>query len=247
LAVTRCGYGRNSLSFCNLVPYSLELVPFYQYFDRLDGIPLSRVPFYGGSVELADFCPFYQTFTWRDPNAESSLQRDSRCELDVNTPDVDSNAILESYGDDSRCFDLAVSWTERRCGRVKTYVQYMAGCYGFVCDAGRLHIRVGNDSADIYPCYFAGQLIHIRRWWGGWLKEGKIICPPCEEICVWPTNQTCDADAEPPFLFVGDPPLAEPCRALRSHPPIALFALIVAQFFFFQSQKSLFSFTFLLG
>jgi leishmanolysin-like peptidase len=60
LAVTRCSAARNALSFCNLVPYNQELEPYYQYFDHLPGIPDSKLAFYGGSVELADYCPFYQ-------------------------------------------------------------------------------------------------------------------------------------------------------------------------------------------
>lgn len=60
LAVTRCSSAKNSLSFCNLVPYTQELEPYYRYFDHLPGIPDDKLSLYGGSVELADYCPFFQ-------------------------------------------------------------------------------------------------------------------------------------------------------------------------------------------
>ncbi|KAI6201285.1 hypothetical protein M3Y96_00825600 [Aphelenchoides besseyi] len=220
LAVTRCSSARNALSFCNLVPYKLELVPYYQYFDRLSGIASSQIAFYGGSVELADFCPFYQAFTWRDQHSENPLHRDSRCELEMNMPTEESNTVLEIYGQNSRCFDLSISWTERRCSRVKTYTQYMAGCYEYSCHDGRLNIGVAN-STDFYPCYHTGQKIYIRRIINGWLKEGSIVCPSCTEICGSIRNRgngSCLPEIEPPFGYVGDLPLVEPCFAFGSSP-----------------------------
>lgn len=59
----------------------------------------------------------------------SSERRDSRCELKGNLASEEMNSILEVYGDNSKCFDLATTWTERKCGRIRTFLQYMAGCY----------------------------------------------------------------------------------------------------------------------
>jgi hypothetical protein len=44
-------------------------------------------------------------------------------------PQMEANTILEVYGRHSRCFDLAVTWTEKKCSRVKSYTQFLAGCY----------------------------------------------------------------------------------------------------------------------
>lgn len=101
-------------------------------------------------MELADYCPFYQAFTWRDPHSENPLHRDSRCELEFNTPSLESNTILEVYGKHSRCFDLGVIWTEKRCARIKSYTQFLAGCYAvslFTCTS-----VVGNK-LDIYQTF----------------------------------------------------------------------------------------------
>ncbi|CAD5215654.1 unnamed protein product [Bursaphelenchus okinawaensis] len=213
LAVTSCTSERNALSFCNLVPYEDELVSYYQYFDHLKGIPDERVPLYGGSVELADFCPFFQAFTWRDPAATQPLFRDSRCSLDINTPSVANNPIMEVYGNASKCFDLLITWTERKCGRVKTFSQNLAGCYKYKCEEGRLHVGVANSNA-YYPCYHQGQHVHVNQIVNGWLRQGILLCPSCAEVCE-PEEEAgfCVEDREPPHQFIGDEPLAEPCSA----------------------------------
>lgn len=130
LATTRCTDQRDSLALCNLVPYKKPLPIDYRNFNFLDGVKSEGLKHYGGSVELADFCPYNQEFEWRAVNTTD--RRDSRCELEGNFPGENANSIMEIYGNASKCFDLAVTWTEKKCGRVKTYSQYMAGCYG-VC------------------------------------------------------------------------------------------------------------------
>ncbi|CAD5221600.1 unnamed protein product [Bursaphelenchus xylophilus] len=213
LAVTSCTSERNALSFCNLIPYEEELIPYYQYFEHLNGISDAKVSFYGGSVELADYCPFYQAFAWRDPAADQPFFRDSRCSLDINTPTVDSNPIMEVYGNSSKCFDLLITWTERKCGRVKTFSQNLAGCYEYTCKKGRVNVRVAGSSS-YYPCYHEGQHIHINQIINGWLRQGIIVCPSCDEICGADDEPDfCGPEQEPPHKYIGDEPLVEPCAA----------------------------------
>jgi len=128
LATTRCTDQRDSLALCNLVPYKKALPVEYRNFASLAGVKKEGVRYYGGSVELADFCPYNQEFEWKAVN--SSDRRDSRCELLGNAPPDEANSVMEIYGGQSKCFDLPRSWTERRCGRQKTYSQFAAGCYG---------------------------------------------------------------------------------------------------------------------
>lgn len=110
------------------MPYKKPLPADYRNFNFLDGVKSEGLKHYGGSVELADFCPYNQEFEWRAVNTTD--RRDSRCELEGNFPGGNANSIMEIYGNASKCFDLAATWTEKKCGRVKTYSQYMAGCYG---------------------------------------------------------------------------------------------------------------------
>uniref|UniRef100_A0A915CTR8 Leishmanolysin-like peptidase n=1 Tax=Ditylenchus dipsaci TaxID=166011 RepID=A0A915CTR8_9BILA len=193
LATTRCTDQRDSLALCNLVPYKKALPVDYRNFASLAGVRKEGVRYYGGSVELADFCPYNQEFEWKSVN--SSDRRDSRCELIGNAPPEDSNSVMEKYGHNSRCFDFGpLSWTEKKCGRVKTYSQFMAGCYEFLCAHGRIHLRVIDSTSSLYTCYYTGQLIRIRRIVNGWLREGTIQCPPCEEIC---THESSWLNSEP--------------------------------------------------
>uniref|UniRef100_A0A183DTW9 LCCL domain-containing protein n=1 Tax=Gongylonema pulchrum TaxID=637853 RepID=A0A183DTW9_9BILA len=178
----------------------------------LDEVQDGGAIYYGGSVELADYCPYNQcTFhgrvwfsgKWRrsdvenqsfdftgmiaNPSPNSTERRDSRCELDGNFAPNHVNSILEVYGNQSKCFDLATLWTERKCGRIRTFLQYKAGCY---------------------------QLIN------GWLREGVIICPPCEELCHpedFPSSEKfayCrETKSDEIPEYVGDPAMDEPCAA----------------------------------
>lgn len=183
LATTRCTDQRDSLALCNLIPYRRALPIDYRNFGSLRGVRAEGLKYYGGSVELADFCPYNQEFEWK--TVVRTDRRDSRCELDGNRPPDENggNPVLELYGHGSRCLDFGgSSWTEQKCGRVRTYSQFMAGCYRFVCADGRVNIRLHN-STRLYPCYRPDQPINIRRLVNGWLREGQILCPDCMEFC----------------------------------------------------------------
>uniref|UniRef100_A0AC35TRY7 Leishmanolysin-like peptidase n=1 Tax=Rhabditophanes sp. KR3021 TaxID=114890 RepID=A0AC35TRY7_9BILA len=80
LAVTRCTAQRDSLALCNLVPYTKEIPLEYRNFQHLNGLRANALKYYGGSVELSDFCPYNQEFEWKDKfNAEGNkIRRDSR-------------------------------------------------------------------------------------------------------------------------------------------------------------------------
>ncbi|KJH47329.1 Leishmanolysin [Dictyocaulus viviparus] len=125
LAVTRCTSQRDSLALCNLVPYKKELPLQFRNFAVIDGVSQEGAKHYGGSVELADFCPYSQEFEWKLPN--TSIRRDSRCELEGNNREGED--ILEVYGTSSKCFDFKQPWVERKCGRTRSLSHYMAGCY----------------------------------------------------------------------------------------------------------------------
>lgn len=54
-----------------------------QYFDRIPDVADSQLPFFGGAVEIADFCPFSQEFSW---HLSGAFQRSSFCRLAENQP-----------------------------------------------------------------------------------------------------------------------------------------------------------------
>ncbi|CAK5086317.1 unnamed protein product [Meloidogyne enterolobii] len=253
LATTRCTDQRDSLALCNLVPHKKELPKQYRNFGKLKGVRKEGIKYYGGFVELADYCPYNQEFEWKTIINTSSGRRDSRCELIGNGPPDgeiseeynEGNAILELYGHGSRCLDLGLSWTEKKCGRTRTYSQFMAGCYQIVCLNGRVNIRVHN-STKLYPCYKSGQPIYIRKLVNGWIREGQILCPECQQFC---SNKNFEEKKEDFCLPPTDPPLNEgeigddplivelPCKAYRNYFNI----LIIFLFLFTKSRAVFFS------
>lgn len=54
-----------------------------QYFDIIPEVAKEDLPFYGGSVEIADFCPFSQEFSW---HLSGEYQRSSFCRIQENQP-----------------------------------------------------------------------------------------------------------------------------------------------------------------
>ncbi|XP_075222194.1 leishmanolysin-like peptidase, invadolysin [Lycorma delicatula] len=175
---TECTDDRSSVALCNLVEYNLSLPHLYQNFDNIPHVPQGLESYYGGSVSLADYCPYIQEFTWRSNNV---VVRGSHCQYPENNPHKDKNFALESYSNDSKCFDHTDQmWEERSCRQVRQWQHWGSGCYQYKCYSGRLHILVGNYS---YTCYSEGQQLPIRIISNGWLHKGALVCPSCEQLC----------------------------------------------------------------
>ncbi|KAG2458830.1 LMLN peptidase, partial [Polypterus senegalus] len=54
-----------------------------EYFDSIPGVAAQDLPYYGGSVEIADYCPFTQEFSW---HLSGAFQRTSDCRIVENQP-----------------------------------------------------------------------------------------------------------------------------------------------------------------
>lgn len=82
----------------------------------------------GGSVLLADFCPFMQQVSWSF-NGGNEI-RDSKCSLEENEPENKRNYILEEYGHESKCFLHDQAWNiyTDKC-QSKITVSKTVGCY----------------------------------------------------------------------------------------------------------------------
>lgn len=64
----------------------------FQNFDYIPYVDSGKEGFYGGSVSLADYCPYIQEFTWRSKNV---IVRGSHCEYKENNPSKCSFRILK--------------------------------------------------------------------------------------------------------------------------------------------------------
>jgi leishmanolysin-like peptidase len=139
----------------------------FQNFDYIKYVEPGTEEYYGGSVALADYCPYIQEFTWRSKNV---IVRGSHCQYAENNPskskslqtlsvvckgftqndvrfvefsEPDKNFALEKYGENSRCFEHTNQmWEERSCRQMRQWQHWGSGCYGYECQNGRLHILV---------------------------------------------------------------------------------------------------------
>lgn len=80
---TECTDDRSSVALCNLIRHESPLPRQYQNFDSLAHVPTGEEAYYGGSVSLADHCPYIQEFTWRSRNV---VVRGSQCQFEDNNP-----------------------------------------------------------------------------------------------------------------------------------------------------------------
>lgn len=137
---TECTEDRNSVALCNLIRHEFPLPKMYQNFDFINNVKNGEEEYYGGSVTLADFCPFIQEFTWRSKNV---IVRGSQCLFHDNNPKPEKNFALESYGNHSKCFDHTDNmWEERNCRQTREWQHWGSGCYKYRCENRRLHILV---------------------------------------------------------------------------------------------------------
>ena len=97
-------------------------------------------------TEELKICPAPIDAIWSNDNSVSSSRpppsssahqsavadtkrRDSRCEIESNTPHGIDNAALESYGQGAMCMLHGHKWVQRKCSYKRAFRFYGAGCY----------------------------------------------------------------------------------------------------------------------
>lgn len=114
---TECTDNRDSVALCNLREYEQKVEQLFQNFDYIPNIKNESLPLYGGSVALADYCPYIQEFTWK---LNEEVVRGSKCSFTENNPQQEKNFALEQYGLNSKCFNHNEEmWEERNCYEVR--------------------------------------------------------------------------------------------------------------------------------
>ncbi|KAK7092948.1 leishmanolysin-like peptidase [Littorina saxatilis] len=205
---TDCTHNRHAVALCNLVEYSAELPAQYQYFseNQLDGVAPGQEKKFGGSVMLADYCPYLQEFSW---TSEGKTMRGSSCITEANTLNRKINFFGEYYGESSRCFKHHGQWVLYKCDRGHTPQHSGSGCYKVSCDETTgLSVLVANRS---YQCYYKGYIHQVNFLQSsGYLHSGSIVCPACTEICP-DLGYRCPADQPPRPSHAQDLPI--PCTA----------------------------------
>lgn len=220
---TECTDDRNSVALCNLVKHEDPLPHEYQNFDSLNHVH-EDLENYGGSVSLADHCPYIQEFTWRSKNV---VVRGSQCKFEENNPHHEKNFALEKYGHESKCFEHTEKmWEERSCKQTREWQHWGSGCYSYSCRSGRLHIHVSNYT---FECFYPGQELNIRILENNWLHHGAIVCPSCRELCGEQfalMGESCKKAEEAPSSYYY-PKDNLKCRAI-AHVPSLIVILISA-------------------
>ncbi|XP_069886102.1 leishmanolysin-like peptidase [Dipodomys merriami] len=182
-----CRQDQRAVAVCNLQKFPKPLPPDYQYFDELSGIPTEDLPYYGGSVEIADYCPFSQEFSW---HFSGEYQRSSDCRILENQPEILKNYGAEKYGPHSVCLIQKSAFVMERCERKLSYPDWGSGCYQVSCSPQGLKVWVQDTS---YLCSRAGQVLPVRIQMNGWIHDGNLLCPSCWDFC-----EQCPPETDPP-------------------------------------------------
>ncbi|KAE8299063.1 Leishmanolysin-like peptidase [Larimichthys crocea] len=151
-----CRQDQLAVAVCNLQKYPQELPLEYQYFDRIPDVDADQLSFFGGAVEIADFCPFSQEFSW---HLSGEYQRNSYCRVSENQPDWWRN-----YGAEQKM----------------TYPDWGSGCYKVWCSAQGLSVDVQDRS---FHCARKGQLLSVSVRVHDWVYNGVLVCPACTDFC----------------------------------------------------------------
>uniref|UniRef100_A0A8C2KRS5 Leishmanolysin-like peptidase n=1 Tax=Cyprinus carpio TaxID=7962 RepID=A0A8C2KRS5_CYPCA len=171
-----CRQDQLAVAVCNLQKFPQSLPAEYQYFDLIPGVPEEDLPAYGGAVEIADYCPFSQEFSW---HVGGEYQRSSYCRIQENQPG-EINYGVEQYGPGSVCLYQKSPFVMEQCTKRMTYPDWGSGCYKVSCTAQGLLVWVQNES---YPCVRTGQVINVSIRMNGWVYSGQLICPTCSDFC----------------------------------------------------------------
>ncbi|XP_028846079.1 leishmanolysin-like peptidase [Denticeps clupeoides] len=197
-----CRQDQLAVAVCNLQKYPQALPLEYQYFDHISGASNEDLPMYGGAVEIADFCPFSQEFSW---HLSGKYQRNSYCRIQENQPDSWRNYGAERYGPDSVCLYQKSAFIMEQCNRRMTYPDWGSGCYKASCSEQGLTVWVQDKS---FLCLHKGQLLNINVQVLDWVYTGVLVCPACSDIC-----STCPFPHElPPINTTRSAPI-DPCSS----------------------------------
>ncbi|XP_023446727.1 leishmanolysin-like peptidase isoform X2 [Dasypus novemcinctus] len=182
-----CRQDQRAVAVCNLQKFLKPLPQEYQYFDELSGIPAEDLAYYGGSVEIADYCPFRQEFSW---HLSGEYQRSSDCRILENQPDLFKNYAAEKYGPQSICLIQKSAFVMEKCERKLSYPDWGSGCYQVSCSPQGLKVWVQDIS---YLCSRAGQVLPVSIQMNGWIHGGNLLCPSCWDFC-----ELCPPETDPP-------------------------------------------------
>uniref|UniRef100_A0A8K9XZV6 Leishmanolysin-like peptidase n=1 Tax=Oncorhynchus mykiss TaxID=8022 RepID=A0A8K9XZV6_ONCMY len=167
-----CRQDQLAVAVCNLQKYPQDLPLDYQYFDHIPEVSVMDLASYGGAVEIADYCPFSQEFSWHLSGEYQLLLQ--------GPGEPARNYGAEQYGPDSVCLYQKTAFVMEQCTRRMTYPDWGSGCYKISCSTQGLTVWV-EDTA--YQCVRMGQLLSVSVRVNDWVYNGVLVCPVCSDFC----------------------------------------------------------------
>jgi leishmanolysin-like peptidase len=231
-----CTQDRGSIARCNLVTLPDDVIADYRYLSGNSG----------GSLEIADYCPYYRQFQY-------ASGRTGNCTNPLNQPDPSTNSDFvgedvfgETYGPSSTCLRQGRTWAKRfrdgRSLRTLSLETYGAGCYEVECSR--------SDGVTVYvrgvpfQCECEGQELVVDVVDCDFTFTGSIICPSCSSLCgdacpspepspcptdvvEFPQMQTCSSSTTGPTSTT-DSPAGSSTASLRQTATIATLPPLLA-------------------
>ncbi|XP_032880482.1 leishmanolysin-like peptidase isoform X1 [Amblyraja radiata] len=197
-----CRQDQKAVAVCNLEKYPDPVPKEYQYFDYLDGVPEEELQYYGGSVEIADYCPFSQDFSWY---ISGEFQRGSDCRISQNQPEPSRNYGAEEYGAESVCLSQKSHFVMQQCNKIPSFPDWGSGCYRISCSTNGLIVWVSDKP---YLCSQIGQVLSINVNMNDWLYTGSLVCPSCLDFC-----SSCPPERDPPLNNITKTIFIDPCSS----------------------------------
>uniref|UniRef100_A0A4W5MQY3 Leishmanolysin-like peptidase n=1 Tax=Hucho hucho TaxID=62062 RepID=A0A4W5MQY3_9TELE len=174
-----CRQDQLAVAVCNLQKYPQDLPLDYQYFDQIPDVSVRDVASYGGAVEIADYCPFSQEFSW---HLSGEYQRNSYCRVQENQPGnihfLLSEAVHSLEGlQNSRNIHNIPRFSRNTSWRIPSW---MIPCWNVPCSPSGLTVWV-QDTA--FQCVRSGQLLRVSVRVNDWVYNGVLVCPACSDFC----------------------------------------------------------------
>ncbi|ESN92826.1 hypothetical protein HELRODRAFT_69677, partial [Helobdella robusta] len=178
---TECTEDLSSVGVCNLIKHKHQLPPVYRNILNLTDNEMD-MSHYGGSVPLADYCPYVQEFNWKE---NEKTVRGSKCFVDSNNPSLEMNLLLETYGKESICIEHSTQWTVEYCSSIHSVDNWGSGCYQYVCFQNNLGLILNNI---LHWCHNAKDVIRVTTSTSFWFHKGSLVCPDISKICKVSNN-----------------------------------------------------------
>ncbi|XP_057709476.1 leishmanolysin-like peptidase isoform X1 [Corythoichthys intestinalis] len=202
-----CRQDQLAVAVCNLQKYPHELPLEYQYFEQIPDVSADQLPFFGGAVEIADFCPFSQDFSW---HVSGEYQRNSNCRVSENQPEWWRNYAAEYYGPNSICLYQKSAFVMEQCTKKITYPDWGSGCYKVLCSAQGLTVHIQGHT---FLCLYKGHLLSVSVLVNDWVYNGVLICPACTDFC-----DDCPVFEEIPTMNTSRIKTIDPCSKASGRP-----------------------------